>query len=68
MIEWISGTTVGRERDVAQLMDNAAIYNHRIRERLGKPWDMGNLTDWWLAETYRARLVWGIPLRYPKLK
>ena len=69
MIEWISGTTVSRERGVAQLLDNAAIYNHRIRERLGKTWGVGNLTDWWLAEeTNKACLAMGIPLRYPELK
>ena len=69
MIEWISGSTVSRSRGVAQLLDNAAIYNHRIRERLGKSWGTGNLSDWWLAEeTNKTCVALGIPLRYPELK
>ena len=69
MIEWISGTCVSRARGVAQLLDNAAIYNHRIRERLGKSWGTGNLSDWWLAEeTNKTCVALGIPLRYPELK
>ena len=69
MIEWISGTSVSRSRGVAQLLDNAAIYNHRIRERLGKSWGTGNLSDWWLAEeTNKTCVALGIPLRYPELK
>ena len=67
MIEWIADQAVSRERGVAQLLDNAAIYNHRIRERLGKSLGTGNLTDWWLTEeTNKTCVALGIPLRYFK--
>ena len=58
---------MSRERGVAQLLDNAAIYNHRIRERLGKSLGTGNLADWWLTEeTNKTCVALGIPLPYFK--